>query len=51
MSSNDLKVTLKDNDKIVSRKLKLKNKLWSGDPNDKPVTREKKLIEQAFSSN
>ena len=52
MTSNDLKMTSKDpieNDKPVSKKVKSKNNLKGGDPNDNTGNRGDS-VEQAFSS-
>ena len=52
LTSNDIKITSKDankNDKPVSKKVKTKNKLRVGEPNDK-TTHGKVLVEQPFSS-
>ena len=40
----------KKNDKLVSRKMKIKNILEGGDPNDNNATHGSILIEQTFSS-
>ena len=50
---NGPRMTAKDaneNDKLVSRKVKIKNTLRGGDPNDVNPSNEKHLIEQAFFS-
>ena len=39
-----------ENTKAVSKKVKSKNKLRGGDPNDDDPNNERDLIEQAFSS-
>ena len=53
MTSNDVKMTSKGsnkNDKTVSKKVKTKNSLGGGRPNDDNPTQGSILIEQAFSS-
>ena len=52
LTSNDLKrlqMTSKDDDKTVSKKVKTKNNLKGGDPNEDTIL-GRDLIEQAFSS-
>ena len=51
MTSNDLKMTSKDkSDKTVSKKVKSKNILGGGGPNDDNPSNGRGIIEQAISS-
>ena len=50
MSSNDFKVTLKDNDKAVSTEIKSKNNLKAGNRDDVNHSNGRNLIEQALFS-
>ena len=51
MNSNDLKVTSKDDDKAVFKKVKAEKNLKGGDPNIDIATQGNFLNEQVFLSN
>ena len=50
MSSKDLKLTSKEDDKAVSKKVKSRKSLKAGDPNEVNHSIGRDLTEQAFSS-
>ena len=50
MTSNDLKVTSKDDDKAFSKKIKSKSNLRGRDPDDVNQSDGKNIFEPAFSS-